>query len=113
MEPRRSWAKAVAVVLAFALMVSALAYLFFGNTAVAQTLRLSRIQKYQAALTPKLAADPRYKSIKMGAATTDGGGVILIQGTLADDAELQALKVLIASTRPPAHVDYRVVVATK
>jgi hypothetical protein len=113
MESRGSWAKASAHVLAFCLMVSALVYLFFGDTGIAQARRLAKIREYQATILPKVAADPRFKSIKLATVTSSGGGALFVQGTLATESDLEALKALIAATQPPAHVDYRVSIPSK
>jgi hypothetical protein len=48
-----------------------------------------------------------------GVATTNGGGRLLVSGTLTSDADLQALKEIITSTKPPASVDYRVTLLPK
>lgn len=109
MDLKTRRAREVATLLAFGIMVSALAFLFFGPTALGQRRRLSQIQAHQAILAPRLAADRRFEQVKLGAATTNSSGVLLVQGIVETEAERTALKDLIASTNPPCHVDYRVV----
>lgn len=108
MDPTSRNARVAAGLFAFGLMIAALAFLFFGPTAVAQGRRLARIQEHQRVLAPRLAADPRFPSIRLGVSTTDGGGLLLVHGALDTDADLGALKALVASTEPPCPVLYRV-----
>jgi hypothetical protein len=90
---------------AFLLMTGALFYLFLGDTSVNQAIRISRAGKYLHFLEPKLAVDPRFKGIKLGVVSTGSLGV---SGSLKSESDLSALKIFIASTNPPVHVDYRV-----
>jgi hypothetical protein len=106
-------ARALARLLAFGLMVSALLYLFLGNTAVAQHWRLQRASRHQALIEQALARDARFRGIKIGVATTSGGAALLIRGTLAESRDLDALKVVVNSTEPPCSVDFRVLVSQK
>lgn len=94
-------------------MVAALGYLFFGETAVAQMWRLRQARRHQEVIVQRLAGEPKYQHIKVGVATTNGGGRLLVSGTLTSDADLQALKEIITSTKPPASVDYRVTLLPK
>jgi hypothetical protein len=111
-EQKRSSSIAMGVV-AFCLMVAALGYLFLGDTAVAQMWRLPRAQRHREVILQRLADDPRFQNIKVNVGTTNGGGIILIYGSLPSDDELEDLKRIIASTDPPAHVQYRVVIHPK
>ena len=98
---------------AFLVMTAALLYLFLGDTAVAQSIRLSRIRKYRDYLEQKLAAEPRFKTVKVVTSTTNSGGTLVVLGGLPNTTELEALKAFIAATHPPAHVDYRLSVPDK
>jgi hypothetical protein len=98
---------------AFCFMSLALAWLFFGDTAVAQSIRLSRIRSYREFLERTLATDSRFQSIQVGVATSNRGGSVVLQGGVPIPGDLDALKDLIAETRPPAPVQYRVIVAPK
>jgi len=106
-------ARLLAGVLAFCLMVSALLYLFLGNTAVAQHWRLRRAREHQAVMEQAIGSDARYGKVKVGVATTSGGAALLIHGTVASESDLQSLKELLKSSNPPCHLDYRVVIPPK
>jgi hypothetical protein len=106
-------ARVLATLLAFSLMVSALLYLFLGNTAVAQQWRSRRALRHQAVIERALASDARFGGVKIGFHTTDGGASLLIAGTLAESRDLDALKEIVNSTEPPCHVAYRVLVPPK
>jgi hypothetical protein len=112
-ERKHRIAQVAATLLAFCIMVSALLYLFLGNTAVAQHWRLRRATQHQAVIEQALASDARFRGIKIGVATNSGGANLLIHGTLAADHDLDALKEIVKSTQPPCHVDFRVVVPAK
>jgi hypothetical protein len=106
-------AQLVATLLAFCIMVTALLYLFLGNTAVAQGWRMRRAAAHQAVIEQTLASDARFAEVKLGVATVTGGASLLIRGRVGSQTDLQALQELVRSTQPPCHIDYRVVVASK
>jgi hypothetical protein len=81
--------------------------------ALAQMWRLRQARRHQEVIVQRLAGEPKYQHIKVGVATTNGGGRLLVSGTLTSDADLQALKEIITSTKPPASVDYRVTLLPK
>lgn len=100
-------------VVAFCLMVAALGYLFFGDTAVAQMWRLPRARRHQDLIARALEPDPRYAQVKVGVYTTNGGGNLMVSGVVACDEDLEALKAIVASSRPPTHVQYRIQVRSR
>lgn len=107
-EPRLKAGLALAG--AFCILLGALAWLFLGDTAVAQRISMARLERFRPSLERRLAADPRFKSVRVAVATGTGRGCLLIQGPLARTADLDALKLLTRSMEPPGHVDYRCVV---
>jgi len=71
---------------------------------------MRRAYRHQEVVLQRLALEPRYQKIKVSALTT---GSLYIQGVLPSESDLQALKDIVATTRSPVHVDYRVVVVPK
>ena len=109
-NPKTRIARIVATALAFALLVTALLYLFLGDTAVAQEWRMRRARRHQEVIEKALASDGRFGKVKMGVCPSSGGASLMIQGTLAADADLQSLKEIVRSTSPPCPVQFRLVV---
>jgi hypothetical protein len=109
-NPKTRSARLVATALAFALMVTALLYLFLGDTAVAQEWRMRRARRHQDVIEKVLEGDGRFGKVKMSVCPASGGASLMVHGTVAADADLQSLQEIVRSTSPPCPVQFRLVV---
>jgi len=95
------------LIVAFLLAAGAIAYLFFGDTAVRQSRRMSVAREHLPVVVRLLSSKPEYSRVTAGM-TTGGGGRLLIHGCVATSADLESLRRVVAETRPPVETVYAV-----
>ncbi len=70
-----------------------------------QSANMRKADEHAIILKPRLAADPRFVEVELSAMTA-GGGCLLITGEVAARSDVEALKSLIAESKPPVEVMY-------
>jgi len=103
--------KKVAInVFAVLLAAGSIAYLFFGDTAVAQARHMRQARAHLPVVTQTISARPKFAHVSVGVGT-GAGGSILLAGRVASQGDLESLRQCIASTHPPVTVTYSVSVS--
>lgn len=88
-------------------MVGAILYLFLGDTAVRQMIRLQKAEEHIIVIESQLKTDKRFAEIKAGRYTGNGGSIKVI-GVVSPSRGIEDLKRLIAETSPPVPVSFLV-----
>jgi hypothetical protein len=99
--------RSIATVAAFIGMVAALAYLFFGDTAIRQTWQLPMAERHLPTVRKVLKDRPEFENVDAGV-NTGGGGIILVIGRVRTREDLASLMNDVANTQPPVKVKYMV-----
>src|SRR5271167_4971783 len=102
--------KAVITIFAVLLAAGSLAYLFFGDTWVAQARHMRQARGHLPAVTHAISSRPEFAHVTAGVGT-GAGGSILVAGRVASPSDLESLRQCIASTQPPVTVTYSVLVS--
>ena len=71
-----------------------------------QSINMRRAERHIKTLAPQVNGDPRFAEIRLDPYTAQGGSLGVF-GTVAADADAEALKSLIRQSNPPVEVAFR------
>jgi hypothetical protein len=109
--PQTSPGKALLHCTVAGVMALALAYLFFGNTAFGQARRLRMAGEHQPLMEQAIASESRFAKVSVGCSTANGG-CMLVVGMVSSQGDLESLRRLIETTKPPVPVTYMIDIRT-
>lgn len=97
--------KVTIAVFAVLLAAASLAYLFFGDTAVAQARHMRQARRHLPVVRQTISARQEFGHVTAGVGT-GAGGSILVTGRVASQSDLESLRQCIANTQAPVTVTY-------
>jgi hypothetical protein len=99
--------KIIVVVMVIGVVALILTYFFGPAARQAQNLALAR--EHASRIEPEIHRDPRFKDVKLGGYTGDGGCLWVI-ATLDSDGDSNDLHQLVEASHPPVRAHYDITV---
>jgi hypothetical protein len=81
-------------------------YAYFGDTSIKQARRMKLGREFLPGITNALRAHPEFRYVRVGIGTAKAG-CFLVVGAVETHAQLSKLQGVIAATKPPLDVVYR------
>ena len=97
---------AVAVTILIAVAGAFAIWVYFGDTYFRQTRRMGIAREYLPVITNAVYSCPQFRDARVGVGT-GAGGCFLVYGMVDTEAQLSELESVIAATKPPLTVLYR------
>jgi hypothetical protein len=104
--------KAIKTVASVLLATASLAYLYFGDTWVAQLRHMKQARRHLPTVTQAVYAKPEFSEVTVGVGTA-AGGCLLVIGRVASQSDLETLRQCISNTQPPVAVTMAVAVTNE
>jgi hypothetical protein len=98
---------AASVVILLVIAGALAVYAFFGDTSIRQSRRMKVAREHLPAVTNAVVSHPEFRDVQVGVGT-GAGGCFLAVGTVDTQEQLSELERVIAATKPPVTVFYRV-----
>lgn len=76
-----------------------------------QHINMGKAEEHIKKIGPQIASDPRFKDVHLSPFTAYGGS-LSVEGTVANELDLQALRSLVDNSRSPVTVAFRVFIFT-
>lgn len=97
--------KLLGILIGCCVIVAGVIYLFLGDTAIRQAIRLKKAEKHVPIIEQAIKSNPKFQHIKVGR-YTGAGGCILMSGYVESQKDLEELKTLINTTKSPVEVKF-------
>jgi hypothetical protein len=80
---------------------------YFGDTSIRQSRRMKLAREYLPEITNIVCSHPEFRNVRVGVGTAKTG-CLLVVGTVETHTQLIRLRGVVAASKPPLEVMYRV-----